>query len=42
MIEIVGFRLSFDPDVHNNRCLRPLLFDFAKTGHFLSILAHIP
>lgn len=32
MIEIVGFRLSFDPDVHN-RCRRPLLFDFVKTDH---------
>lgn len=39
MIEIVGAKHSFDPVVHDNRSLRPLLFDSTSDAdQFLSIL----
>lgn len=42
IIGVVGVRLSFDPGVHNNRCLRPLLFDSTDADLFPSFLAHLP
>lgn len=42
MIEIVGIRHSFDPDVQDNRSLRPFLFDSIVADKFLSILALLP
>lgn len=43
LIEIAGIRHSFDPDVHDNRSLRPFLFDSTTDAdQFLSILALLP
>lgn len=43
MIEIVGIRHFFDLDVHDNRSLRPFLFDSTiDADQFLSILALLP
>lgn len=43
MIEIVGARHSFDQVVHDNRSLRPILFDSTSVAdQFLSILTLYP